>query len=76
MFDWSVLITLPEGHPWTASIRFRICTLLMSLHNWVSAFWHPVCQSGAGAFQYQTGFPYSGTGLVSASQFLFTPVSD
>ncbi len=35
---------------------------------------HPVSQSGTGAFQYRTGSPYSGTGLVPASAFLFIPV--
>jgi hypothetical protein len=32
---------------------------------------HPVSQSGTGAFWYGTGSPYSGTGLVPASTFLF-----
>ncbi len=41
-----------------------------------SAFRHPVSQSNTGAFQYRTGFPYSGTGLVPASEFLFIPVPD
>ncbi len=39
-----------------------------------SAFRHPVSQFGTGAFRYRTGPPYSGTGLVPASEFLFIPV--
>jgi hypothetical protein len=35
------------------------------------AFWHPASQSGTGAFQYRTGFPYTGTGLLPASAFSF-----
>jgi hypothetical protein len=41
-----------------------------------SALRHPVSQSGTGAFRYQTGSPYSGTGLVPASVFLIIPVPD
>ncbi len=49
-------------------------------HSWASAsrsmppasaFRHPVSQSGTGAFRYWTGFPFSGTGLILASEFLF-----
>ncbi len=56
-----------------------------NLHGWASAsrsmppgsaFRHPVSQSGTGAFRYQTGSPYSATGLVPASAFLFIPVPD
>jgi hypothetical protein len=38
-------------------------------HSWASAFRHPVSQSDTGL-----GPPYSGTGLVPASAFLFIPV--
>ena len=47
--------------------RKREC--VRTLHNkqhqnysWVSAFRYSAFQSGAGAFQYRTRFPYSGTG--------------
>ncbi len=36
-----------------------------------SALRHLVSQSGSGAFQYRTGSPYSGTGLLPASAFMF-----
>jgi hypothetical protein len=41
-----------------------------------SAFWHPVSPSGTGTFRYRTGSPYSGTGLIPASAFLFILVPD
>jgi hypothetical protein len=44
---------------------------LKFFHSWASAFRHPVSQSGIGAFWYRTGSPYTGTGLVPASVFLF-----
>jgi hypothetical protein len=40
------------------------------------AFRHPVSQSNTGAFRFQTESPYSGTGLVPASAFLFISVPD
>jgi hypothetical protein len=39
-----------------------------------SAFRHPVSQAGTGALQNRIGSPYSGTGLVPASTFLFIPL--
>jgi hypothetical protein len=41
-----------------------------------SAFRHPVAQSGTGTFRSRTGSSHLGTGLVSASALLFTPVPD
>ncbi len=41
----------------------------------VSALRHPANQSGIGAFRYQIGFPNFGTGLVPASDYIFTPVT-
>jgi hypothetical protein len=58
---------------------------LVKIHSWASAsrpmpppsaLWHPVSQSGTGAFQYRTGSSYPGTGLVPASAFLFIRVPD
>ncbi len=54
-------------------------------HNWASAsslmppasaFRYQTSQSGTGAFRNQTGFPYSGTGLVPASTFFHIPAPD
>ncbi len=36
-----------------------------------SVFWHQSSQSGTGVFWYQTGSPYSGTGMFPASEFFF-----
>jgi hypothetical protein len=38
-----------------------------------SAFWHPVYQSGTGAFLYWTGSPYYGTKQVPAFLFILVP---
>ncbi len=37
---------------------------------------HPVFQSSFVAIRYRTGSPYSSTGLVPASEYLFIPVPD
>ncbi len=37
---------------------------------------HLVSQSGTGSFRYRTGSPYTGTGQVPASLFLFITVLD
>jgi hypothetical protein len=53
---------------------FMFCTLWMhKMHSWASAFRHPMSQFGTGAFRHRTRSPYSGTGLVTASAFLFIP---
>jgi hypothetical protein len=56
---------------------------LSANHSWasasrsmppLSAFQHPVSQSGKGAFLYRNEIPYSSTELVLAPAFLFIPV--
>jgi hypothetical protein len=56
-----------NGHNWASALR------VMPL---ASAFQGPVSQSGTKAFRYRTGSPYFGTGLVTASEFLFIPIPD
>jgi hypothetical protein len=73
-------ITHLNGNPLKTILFF-----VQHIHSWASAsrsmppasaFWLPVSQSGTGAFRYRTGSPYTGDGLVPASEFLFIPVPD